>query len=149
MALPSGFRINVQRLAVDSLTFFRGAILELDKRVTGETLQSLEYQILFDNNRTRVIFYGVDTIEFRLYGRNPGKYPPIGPLQVWLDEKRLDINPYALQASLGLYGTQRSPVPYIETVERDMLPFITEFFESEQVTIALLSKLDNLFSGRK
>jgi len=68
---------------------------------TGRLANSLGYEVTEFGGYV----YCSDKIDYVLYGRPPGKKPPIQPLAEWVRAKGLQISPYAVSENIGRFGT--------------------------------------------
>jgi len=149
MAFSEKLRSLFQDFSAESVAIFRGVLIDLDKNVTGETLQSIDSRIRFGNNKVTISYFAIDTFTKRIEGRKKGTPPPIEPIEVWVEKRGLDISPYAIQKSIGLFGTSTPPAPFFERLEEKLNPKLEQFLESDQVALVLFKRLDNLFNNRK
>ena len=52
-----------------------------------------------------VILHTPAYTHFMLYGRKPGKMPPLEPIKSWMEEKGLEGSAWAIRAHIAKFGT--------------------------------------------
>ena len=60
---------------------------------------------LSDTKSPSVILHTPAYTQFMLYGRGPGKMPPLEPIKSWMEEKGLEGSSFAIRKHIADFGT--------------------------------------------
>lgn len=75
--------------------------------------------------------------QYMLYGRRPGKMPPLEPIQLWMERYNIPGNPWGVAKKIARYGTKGnnflpSTLPaVIQSVNLRFVPEVTKLILSE------------------
>lgn len=64
------------------------------------------YFAYFEDNKGVLELRGPSYAKYMLYGRNPGKMPPIRPIENWCRKYGINASPWAVRYNIGKYGTK-------------------------------------------
>ena len=87
----------------------RYSIEELESRgkiATGRTISTLATSVTVSGSSVTGALTGEEQWKYVGNGRRPGKMPPIGPIQEWVDARGLTISPWAVAKGIALRGTK-------------------------------------------
>jgi len=96
------------------------------------------------NNITPIISdnsIGIEMLDYAIYvdkGTGPrNKMPPIDPIKRWVENKNININPWAIATNIKKYGTKAHP--FLDVLDNlDFLePYINEYMEEQIKKIQL------------
>lgn len=68
----------------------------------GGEFENSEFVVNGDN----IVLDSPEYTRFMLYGRGPGKMPPIEPIAGWCAKQGIDISPWAIAKSIAKKGTK-------------------------------------------
>lgn len=68
---------------------------------TGEFGDTAKFSVDGDGN---LVLNGPDYTYYMLFGRAPGRMPPIAPIAGWCKQYGISTNPWAVRANIGKYG---------------------------------------------
>ena len=88
-----------------------------DFYASGKTANSLEVQVT--GNKGELL--GGEAVYYMIYGRGPGKMPPVEAIAAWVKSRALDISPWAVAKHIAKYGTavfqgKRKPLEFAMVV---------------------------------
>jgi hypothetical protein len=94
----------VQSVIIDKL---KRSIIDNDMVATRALLNSVRFEKKELLEQITIDIYALDYIVGLDLGISPGEqpYPAIDDIQIWLDAKGLDLNPYAVKANIIKNGT--------------------------------------------
>ena len=75
--------------------------------------------------------------QYMLYGRRPGKMPPVEPIRLWMERYNIPGNPWSVAKKIARYGTKGnnflpSTIPaVIQSVNLKFVPDVTKLILSE------------------
>ena len=82
------FRSEIEKLRTDLIKKYN----DLGMRASGEWEKQLDTVIEITESNIKATFFGLDYTEYLVKGRTPGKFPPMGVIRKWIDDK--GITPY-------------------------------------------------------
>lgn len=71
----------------------------------GEFGRTTHFTLDLSSNNPSVILHTPVYTNFMLYGRGPGKMPPLEPIKSWMEEKGLEGSSWAIRAHIAKFGT--------------------------------------------
>ena len=71
----------------------------------GEFGKTAHFTMDISSNNPSVILHTPAYTNFMLYGRKPGKMPPLEPIKSWMEEKGLEGSAWAIRAHIAKFGT--------------------------------------------
>ena len=94
---------------LSSLTFEEETQLVTDKYYAqgynGEFGKTAHFAIDTSSKNPTVILHTPAYTNFMLYGRGPGKMPPLEPIESWMKAKGLEGSSWALRTHIAEFGT--------------------------------------------
>ena len=73
---------------------------------SGEFGKTAYFTMDISSNSPSVILHTPAYTNFMLYGRGPGKMPPLAPIESWLEEKGLEGSAWAIRKHIADFGTK-------------------------------------------
>ena len=71
----------------------------------GDFGRTAHFTMDISSNNPSVILHTPAYTNFMLYGRGPGRMPPLGPIKSWMEEKGLEGSAYAIRKHIAEFGT--------------------------------------------
>ena len=71
----------------------------------GEFGRTAHFTMDISSNSPSVILHTPAYTNFMLYGRGPGKMPPLEPIKSWMEEKGLEGSAWAIRKHIADFGT--------------------------------------------
>ena len=71
----------------------------------GEFGKTAHFAMDISSNSPSVILHTPAYTNFMLYGRKPGRMPPLTPIKSWMEEKGLEGSAWAIRAHIAKFGT--------------------------------------------
>ena len=71
----------------------------------GEFGRTAHFTMDISSNSPSVILHTPAYTNFMLYGRKPGKMPPLDPIESWMKAKGLTGSSYAIRKHIASFGT--------------------------------------------
>ena len=71
----------------------------------GEFGKTAHFTMDTSSNSPSVILHTPAYTNFMLYGRGPGKMPPLEPIKSWMEEKGLEGSAWAIRKHIADFGT--------------------------------------------
>ena len=72
---------------------------------SGEFGRTAHFTMDISSNSPSVILHTPAYTNFMLYGRGPGKMPPLEPIKSWMEEKGLEGSAWAIRKHIAEFGT--------------------------------------------
>ena len=100
--------INIASI-LSSLTFEEETKLVVDEYYAqgynGEFGRTAYFSMDISSNSPSVILHTPAYTNFMLYGRGPGRMPPLEPIESWMEEKGLTGSAWAVRKHIADFGT--------------------------------------------
>lgn len=94
---------------LSSLTFEEETKMVVDsyyaQGYNGEFGKTAHFTMDISSKSPAVILHTPAYTQFMLYGRGPGKMPPLEPIKSWMEEKGLTGSAWAIRAHIAKFGT--------------------------------------------
>ena len=71
----------------------------------GEFGKTAHFALDTSSKNPAVILHTPAYTNFMLYGRGPGKMPPLEPIKSWMEEKGLEGSAWAIRTHIAKFGT--------------------------------------------
>lgn len=93
----------IQNLLSSMEKEMKGIIQSRNMSASGEAESLIEFRVSENAGGAKGILYGPDYIEFMERGRGPGKFPPLGVIEKWIEAKGIqaDISNKSLAFLIG------------------------------------------------
>ena len=104
MSSPGAIAVKVAIEQVKALS-----VRELEKRrkvATGRTMRSLTISLTSSDAAQTGKLEGDEQWKWVGNGRGPGRMPPLGPIQEWVNARRLTISAYAVARTIAKQGSK-------------------------------------------
>ena len=72
---------------------------------SGEFGRTAHFTMDISSNSPSVILHTPAYTNFMLYGRGPGRMPPLEPIKSWMEEKGLEGSAWAIRKHIADFGT--------------------------------------------
>ena len=72
---------------------------------SGEFGKTAHFTMDTSSKNPAVILHTPAYTNFMLFGRGPGKMPPLEPIKSWMEEKGLEGSAWAIRAHIAKFGT--------------------------------------------
>ena len=72
---------------------------------SGEFGRTAYFTMDISSKSPAVILHTPAYTQFMLYGRGPGKMPPLEPIKSWMEEKGLEGSAWAIRTHIAKFGT--------------------------------------------
>ena len=100
--------INIASI-LSSLTFEEETKMVTDayyaQGYNGEFGRTAYFSMDISSNSPSVILHTPAYTNFMLYGRGPGRMPPLEPIESWMEEKGLEGSAWAIRKHIADFGT--------------------------------------------
>ena len=94
---------------LSSLTFEEETKLVVDsyyaEGYSGEFGKTAHFTLDTSSKNPAVILHTPAYTNFMLYGRGPGRMPPLGPIESWMEAKGLEGSAWAIRKHIADFGT--------------------------------------------
>ena len=94
---------------LSSLTFEEETKMVTDayyaQNYSGEFGKTAHFTLDTSSNNPSVILHTPAYTHFMLYGRKPGKMPPLAPIESWMEAKGLTGSSFAIRKHIAEFGT--------------------------------------------
>ena len=89
----------------------------------GEFGKTAHFTMDTSSNNPSVILHTPAYTHFMLFGRGPGKMPPLGPIESWMEAKGLTGSSYAIRKHIADFGTKGNDFlsPVLEKVKEKLV----------------------------
>ena len=89
----------------------------------GEFGKTAHFTMDTSSNNPSVILHTPAYTNFMLFGRGPGKMPPLGPIESWMEAKGLTGSSYAIRKHIADFGTKGNDFlsPVLEKVKEKLV----------------------------
>lgn len=71
----------------------------------GEFGRTAHFSLDLSSKNPSVILHTPAYTQFLLFGRGPGKMPPVAPIESWMEEKGLEGSAWAIRKHIADFGT--------------------------------------------
>ena len=100
--------INIAEI-LSQLTFEEETKLVTDEYYkaghSGDFGRTAHFTLDTDSKNPAVILHSPAYTNFMLFGRGPGKMPPLEPIKSWMEEKGLEGSAWAIRKHIAKFGT--------------------------------------------
>ena len=101
--------IDITSILLSQLTFEEETKIVTDayyaQGYNGEFGKTAHFTMDTSSNNPAVILHTPAYTNFMLYGRKPGKMPPLEPIKSWMEAKGLTGSSWAIRAHIAKFGT--------------------------------------------
>lgn len=108
---------DLNQFGMDLVNEIKNNILASGKVASGSLLNSIQYQVVQDNNEYSLQILSVDYLKYVDKGRMPGKFPPKDAISKWIDIKGISPNgiskeslTFLIQREIGLKGIKETNI---------------------------------------
>lgn len=131
----------------ETLNTMRNILISNKKLASGDLIESLSYQIVYDGEMLDIEFSMVDYGIYVDKGRKPGKFPPIASIRNWAAQKGIDQKfVFPIARKIANFGI--APTPFYESSilsGKDKLLRDLEVAMTKDINLWLQKQINNNF----
>lgn len=101
---------------------------------SGGGFENAHFEVSTASGNAAIVFKQPEYTRFMLYGRGPGKMPPISAIESWTKKRGITISPWAIARHIGKYGTKGNDFM------TPVLPSVNKYID-EQITLLLAKQI--------